>query len=334
MDTYDGAAETVSSLKRWHLEGKLEGYYVLGSLLLVGLFYWGGGCRRRSSSTSSFPFACSGGLGDEGESASETDRDEGSPISDSDEDAGVSSKVITQLGDISGRSDVIGLKKPEVQMRCPSVPPADVPPSGDPGPVLIQGRYLVGQPPSAGVSLQGQVGSMNDESFDDAVAGLLERVDAHEKGVEHDAGRPRGLQGREDRSAPPSNGTPLVASLEESFRDIRECARNTLRGYREDVTWTLPAGARARVAPGMLAQIYRSGRLYENYVNILIKQRGLDGCPLATEWMRLAILIDRAVVEGSEDWVNLKSTELAMRRVYGIERALENVRQESDWRQP
>ena len=161
-----------------------------------------------------------------------------------------------------------------------------------------------------------------------------ERLDVHEKTVEQDAGRPRVLQEREDRPAPSSDVAPLVVSLEESFKDMRECVLNKLRGYREDVTWTLPAGARARVSPGMLARIYRSGRTYENYVSNLIKQRGLEGCHLASEWMMLAILIDRAVVEGGQDWINLKSTEMAMRRLYGIERALENVRSESDWKQP
>ena len=175
---------------------------------------------------------------------------------------------------------------------------------------------------------------MSNESFDDAVSGLLERLDVHEKAVEQGAGRPRVLQEREDRPAPSSGVAPLVASLEESFKDMRECVLNKLRGYREDVTWTLPAGARARVSPGMLARIYRSGRTYENYVSNLIKQRGLEGCHLASEWMMLAILIDRAVVEGGQDWINLKSTEMAMRRLYGIERALENVRSESDWKQP
>ena len=126
----------------------------------------------------------------------------------------------------------------------------------------------------------------------------------------------------------------MVAELQESFKDLRACALTKLQGYSENVSWLLPGGAKARVDPAILARIYRGGRSYESYLKEQCKQKGLDGNHLAAEWLMLAILIDRAVIEGSSGRVNLKSTEMAMRRLYGIERALELVHAEGDWRPP
>ena len=181
--------------------------------------------------------------------------------------------------------------------------------------------------------MQGQAGSLSNDDFDAAVSGLLDRLGAHEQTVEADAGT--GRQRPSSGSGPQAaTAAPFVAALEESFKDIRACVLEKLKGYQETVEWSLPAGARARVAPGLLARVYRGGRNYEQYVSDQIKRRGLESNHLGSEWMMLAILIDRAVVEGGQAWINLKSTEMALRRLYGIERALENVRCEADWRQP
>eukprot|EP00959_Pyramimonas_sp_CCMP1952_P015064 318949-Pyramimonas_sp.AAC.1 len=40
------------------------------------------------------------------------------------------------------------------------------------------------------------------------------------------------------------------------------------------------------------------------------------------------------MVEAPADWINYKTTELAMRRLHGIESAFEHVKQRSDWKPP
>ena len=125
----------------------------------------------------------------------------------------------------------------------------------------------------------------------------------------------------------------LVNGFEEGLRDYRVCALEKLRAFREDKAWTL-AGTKARCAPEMIAKIYRSGRSCETYVKEFIQQKGLDGHNLANEMLMLSMLLDKALTESPPEWINYKTTEMAYRRLHGIERAFAQVTKESDWKAP
>eukprot|EP00959_Pyramimonas_sp_CCMP1952_P197534 4131093-Pyramimonas_sp.AAC.1 len=51
----------------------------------------------------------------------------------------------------------------------------------------------------------------------------------------------------------------LVRGLDDSFKDMRELAKEKLQSYCSDMAWTIPGGIRTRVAPSMVARLYRSG---------------------------------------------------------------------------
>ena len=172
------------------------------------------------------------------------------------------------------------------------------------------------------------------------------RLDDHMKMVGKDRS-----DGREDspRAAPgaqaPATGATtseeelpaelrtLVENLEVSFRDFREMALEKLKAFKDVKGWEL-AGTRARCAPEMVARIYKSGRSCEVFVKEFIQQRGLAGNHLCGEMLLIAMLIDKAMVESPPEWINYKTTEIAFRRLHGIERAFSQVHQESDWRAP
>ena len=158
-------------------------------------------------------------------------------------------------------------------------------------------------------------------------------MDAHQHIVEEDAG---GVAAGRPQDVSPlavkSDVADLIESLEESFRDMRECAMKKLRAYRSNVKWTLPGGVKARVAPHMVARVYRSGRTFEDYVRDMMRRKELRGNHLAEEMLSMALLVDRAVMESNDDWINHKSTEIALRRLYGLERAFGPVRSVADWK--
>ena len=70
------------------------------------------------------------------------------------------------------------------------------------------------------------------------------------------------------------------------------------------------------------------------YVRDFVQAKGLEGNHVANEMLLLSIMIDKAIVESPAEWVNYKTTEIAFRRLHGIERAFANVWKESDWRAP
>ena len=137
----------------------------------------------------------------------------------------------------------------------------------------------------------------------------------------------------EEEEEVPEEMKELLTSLETSFKDMREVAREKLRSYREVRDWSL-AGTKARAAPAMVAKIYRSGRTCEMYVRDFVQSKGLEGNHPANEILLLSMMIDKAIVESPGEWINYKTTEIAFRRLHGIERAFANVFKESDWRAP
>ena len=64
----------------------------------------------------------------------------------------------------------------------------------------------------------------------------------------------------------------------------------------------------------------------------MMRRKELRGNHLAEEMLSMALLVDRAVMESNDDWINHKSTEIALRRLYGLERAFGPVRTVADWK--
>ena len=65
-----------------------------------------------------------------------------------------------------------------------------------------------------------------------------------------------------------------------------------------------------------------------------MRRKELAGNHLADEMVMLAMMIDRALVESPAEWINYKTTEMAFRRLYGLERAFEPVKSLHDWKPP
>lgn len=84
----------------------------------------------------------------------------------------------------------------------------------------------------------------------------------------------------------------------------------------------------------MIARIYRSGRSCEQYVRDFVQSKQLEGNHLANEMLLFCMLIGKSMVDSPPEWVNYKTTEIAFRRLHGMERAFANVARESDWRAP
>ncbi|CAK0904139.1 unnamed protein product [Prorocentrum cordatum] len=126
----------------------------------------------------------------------------------------------------------------------------------------------------------------------------------------------------------------LVRGLDDSFKDMRELAKEKLQSYCSDMAWTIPGGIRTRVAPSMVARLYRSGASAVSSVRERIRTKQLDGNHMAEEALFISTMLDRSMVEAPADWINYKTTELAMRRLHGIESAFEHVKQRSDWKPP
>ena len=178
---------------------------------------------------------------------------------------------------------------------------------------------------------------MSEQKFDSEVEDLLQRLDAHRAVVEQDQGAPLQLtmSPRQNLSTAAHAGVnELIDNLEESFKDLRVVALEKLRAYREEVRWSLPAGAKARSAPFIIARVYRNGRSFEDYVRELARRKELSGNHLADEMVMLAMMVDRAIAEAPPEWMNYKTTEVALRRLYALERAFEPVRGLHDWKPP
>ena len=126
----------------------------------------------------------------------------------------------------------------------------------------------------------------------------------------------------------------MVKGLDDSFKDMREMAKEKLSGYESEVSWTIPGGIKTRVAPSMVARLYRSGATAVSNIREMFRLKQLEGNHMAEEALLISMMLDRSMIEAPPEWINYKTTELALRRLHGIERAFENVKQRSDWKPP
>ncbi|CAK0897174.1 unnamed protein product, partial [Prorocentrum cordatum] len=234
------------------------------------------------------------------------------PVSDAEESDSVGGEVLRQLGLVAERLSALE----ERQASRPTEPPQPTPAPSAPQ-----------APAKPGIGA---------DSYDQMMGALLQRLDRHKEMVEQDsmAVTAGGSEQRVVSSTSNPEIDSLVKGLDDSFKDMREVAKEKLQAYSSDVAWTIPGGIKTRVAPSMVARLYRSGASAVASIREMIRTKQLDGNHMAEEALLISMMLDRSMVEAPADWINYKTTELAMRRHHGIERAFENVKQRSDWKPP
>ena len=105
--------------------------------------------------------------------------------------------------------------------------------------------------------------------------------------------------------------------------------------YTEVGNFPIGGDAKVRVAPDLIAKIYKNNRSAVRELEEYVRSRGLEKCHAAAELPTLALILDRLVMHsGSADVVNFPAVEAICRRVYGLMRAFEDVHRESDWQKP
>ena len=330
VETVEDAREQWELLVEMHEEGKLELVYISAGIVVFVL--WTLCCVRGRGSSTPSPYSTTGvptpptrslweRLTDpfsRSSSAVSTPRDDGLDASDTEDQP---DPVLQRLNEVADRLSALETKK-----ETPST-----------------GSAAAAAPTS---STQATWGS---DSYDTMMGRLMQRLDHHRDlmmkdsglGVDGPLGAPRaggGLSGH-----PPTAGRAqevpneiegLLKGLEDSFKDMRAVAKEKLEAYQEEVPWALVGSIKTRVAPRMIARIYKSGGTAVQMAKEFIRAKELDGNHLADEMMMVAMLIDRSLIEAPPEWVNYKTTEIAFRRMHAIERAFELVRGAHDWRPP
>ena len=91
------------------------------------------------------------------------------------------------------------------------------------------------------------------------------------------------------------------------------------------------------MAPTLLAYVYRQGRSAKVEIQEWLRAKQLETCHAACEMLLLAVILDNMVMDKtptSHDMINQDSVEIIARRMYGVYRAFERVKSQSDWKAP
>ena len=126
----------------------------------------------------------------------------------------------------------------------------------------------------------------------------------------------------------------LIARLEKLGGAPRDMAVRQVAAYEDDPTFSLGAGTKVRIAPHMIALLYRNNRTAQAEMEEFLRIRGLERCNAAQELLLLGLIIDRLVKEPSTQMVNLPAVEVILRKMYGLIKAFEPVKEEKDWKRP
>ena len=250
-------------------------------------------------------------------SGASTPRDEGSVISEGEEDVSLESELTKQLGIVAERLSALEVKTSAAASPSPPPPPPTV-------------TSAPTAPPATSTAMS------PGANYDQMMFQLLERLERHKEIVQTDsqaatAGAPTRVQ---EVSSTNSEVEALVRGLDDSFKDMRVMAKEKLEAFNPTVSWSIPGGIKTRVAPSIVARLYRNGSTAVATIRELIRLKQLEGNHMGEEMLLIAMMIDRSMIEAPPEFINYKTTELAMRRLHGIERAFENVKQRSDWKPP
>ena len=95
--------------------------------------------------------------------------------------------------------------------------------------------------------------------------------------------------------------------------------------------WPMPPGYQQRLAPSYLAEVYRGGTAVA-YAKAWLREHELVHCVPAQEMVSIMEAVDDSVLMDQRDVINSLAFEKLVRRAYGLERAFEDCRKESDWK--
>ena len=96
-----------------------------------------------------------------------------------------------------------------------------------------------------------------------------------------------------------------------------------------------PPGYRARVAPDVFTNIYSHGKRAKEYFMDWLRSRGLMECNAARELIACGDVLDTLLIdEPLDNFINKLQVEKLGKKIYGLQKAFENVNQESHWKKP
>ena len=123
--------------------------------------------------------------------------------------------------------------------------------------------------------------------------------------------------------------------LEGEAVNPKDAALAHLRRYQDIEGFKIGGDASVRVAPSMVAKLYKYGRTASRELEEFVRSRGLEKCHAAMELPTLGLILDRLVVDSaSAEVINMPAVEVVCRKVYGLIRAFEDVKSENDWKMP
>jgi hypothetical protein len=126
-----------------------------------------------------------------------------------------------------------------------------------------------------------------------------------------------------------------IQQLEEEAVSPKDAALAHLRRYQDIDGFKIGGDATVRVAPSMVAKLYKNGRTASRELDEFVRSRGLERCHSATELPTLGLILDRLVVDSaSSEVINMPAVEVVCRKIYGLIGAFEDVKSESDWKMP
>jgi hypothetical protein len=148
--------------------------------------------------------------------------------------------------------------------------------------------------------------------------------------------------GGEKRSAPEGSGgsiAPLIKRLKDKAQLPQTYLMEQLENF-QDVDkefWNrhFPENYRQRMCAEGLAEVYSQGKTGEQYGRDFLRERSLLECHAAREIIAGLSAIDtQLMVDRTPGLLNRVATEKLCRKIFGLIRAFENCRVQSDWSRP
>ena len=126
-----------------------------------------------------------------------------------------------------------------------------------------------------------------------------------------------------------------ITQLREGARNPKDALLSTLAQYKSGAGGAPVGGVKARVAPTVLAKLYKGGRSARVETQEWLKSKELQTAGVAQEINMLAMVLDRMMSSGQhDDLINSQVAELTCLRLYSIWKAYERVTCMNDWRRP
>ncbi|CAK0841508.1 unnamed protein product, partial [Prorocentrum cordatum] len=256
IDTVEGFKEEYEHILELHESGVLEPLYMSVGIMFVVAAPT---LRQRLSPSPAESVSSS---------AVSTPRDECAVTSD--EEGGSSeSELAKQLIVVADRLAAL-----EIKSSRPPLPPPAAPPPTRPAPS-----------PSTGWG--GNLGGDSGANYDQMMSQLLERLDRREEIVQADsqAATAGTLPRAQEVTARDPEVEAPVRGLGDPFKDMRVMAKEKLEAFSPTVSRAIPGGSKTRVAPAMVARLYRNGATAVPTICEIIRLEQLEGNHAAEEML-------------------------------------------------